>query len=102
MKVYLKLQDGRIKDSKIQVLGCPGAVASAMAAMALIRGKTVREVKEIKDRDIFLMLGEIPDEKQHCIRLTNKTIQKAIKEYIENNPDAECAGPGSCCGTSRS
>ena len=34
MKVYLKVEDGRIKDAKIQVLGCPGAVASAMAAMA--------------------------------------------------------------------
>ena len=81
MKLYLKLEDGRIKDAKIQVLGCPGAIASAMAAMELIRGKKIEEVMEIKDRDIFRMLEEIPDQKQHCIRLTNKTIQKAIEEY---------------------
>jgi len=81
MKLYLKLEDGRIKDAKIQVLGCPGAIASAMAAMELIRGKTIEEVMEIKDRDIFRMLEEIPDQKQHCIRLTNKTIQKALEEY---------------------
>ena len=36
MKLYLKLEEGKIKDAKIQVLGCPGAVASAMAAMELI------------------------------------------------------------------
>jgi len=85
MKIYLKLEDGRIKDAKIQVLGCPGAIASAMAAMELVRGKTIEEAMEIKDRDIFRMLEEIPDQKQHCIRLTIKTIQKAIEEYRFKN-----------------
>jgi nitrogen fixation NifU-like protein len=85
MRIYLKLEDGRITDAKIQVLGCPGAIASAMAAMELIRGKTIEEVMEIKDRDIFRMLEEIPDQKQHCIRLTNKTIKKAIEEYKYKN-----------------
>lgn len=81
MKIYLKMEKGRIKDAKIQVLGCPGAVASAMAAMEMIRGKTLKEVRDLKDRDIFRILEDVPNEKQHCIRLTNKTIQKAIEEY---------------------
>jgi nitrogen fixation protein NifU and related proteins len=85
MRIYLKVEDRRIKDAKIQVLGCPGAVASAMAAMELIRGKTLEEAMAITDRDIFCMLEEIPDQKQHCIRLTNKTIQKAIQEYQYEN-----------------
>jgi nitrogen fixation NifU-like protein len=85
MKVYLKVEDGRIKDAKIQVLGCPGAVASAMAAMDFIKGKTLEEATSLKDRDIFRMLEDIPDQKTHCIRLTNKTIQKAIEEYMSNN-----------------
>ena len=87
MKIYLKLEDGRIKDAKIQVLGCPGAVASAMAAMDLIRGKTLEEAMALTDRDIFRTLEDIPDQKQHCIRLTNKTIKKAIEEYIGANGD---------------
>jgi len=85
MKIYLKVEEGRIKDAKIQVLGCPGAVASAMAAIDIIKGKTLDEVQGLKDRDIFFMLEDIPDQKTHCIRLTNKTIQKAIKEYRSNN-----------------
>ncbi len=85
MKIYLKIEDGRIKDAKIQVLGCPGAVASAMAAMDLIRGKTLDEAKRLQDADIFRVLEEIPDQKQHCIRLTNKTLQKAIEEYQSGN-----------------
>ena len=92
MKIYLRLKDGRIKDAKIQVLGCPGAVASAMAAMDLVRGKTIEDAAAIKDRDIFRMLEEIPDQKQHCIRLTIKTLKKAIEEYQckkENHPKGE-------------
>lgn len=85
MKIYLKVEEEIIKDVKIQVVGCPGAVASAMAAMDMIRGKTLDEAMALKDRDIFRELEEIPDQKQHCIRLTNKTIQKAIEEYISNN-----------------
>ena len=86
MKIYLKLDDGnKIKDAKIQVMGCPGAVASAMATMDLIRGKTIEDAMAIKDRDIFRILEEIPDQKQHCIRLTVKTLQKAIEEYKSKN-----------------
>lgn len=81
MKIYLNLEEGRIKDAKIQVLGCPGAIASAMAAMDLINGKTIEDAIAIKDRDIFRMLEEIPEQKQHCIRLAIKTLQKAIEEY---------------------
>ena len=92
MKIYLKLEDERIKDAKIQVLGCPGAIASAMAAMDLIKGKTIEDAIAIKDRDIFRMLEEIPGQKQHCIRLTIKTLQKAIEEHRlrnENNLQGE-------------
>ena len=85
MKIFLKMENDRIKDAKIQVIGCPGAVASAMAAMDMIKGKTLDEVRGLKDRDIFRMLEEIPDQKQHCIRLTNKTIQKAVEEYMSDN-----------------
>lgn len=85
MKIYLKIEDNRIKDAKIQVLGCPGAIASAMAAMDLIRGRTLDEAKALKDGDIYRELEDVPDQKNHCIMLTNNTIHKAIHEYVSNN-----------------
>jgi nitrogen fixation NifU-like protein len=85
MKIYLKIEDDRIKDAKMRVLGCAGAVASAMAAMELIKNKTIDSALAIKDRDIYNLLEEIPDQKQDCIRLTIKILQKAIEEYKSNN-----------------
>ena len=45
---------------------------------------TLEEAMQIQDRDIFRMLEDLPDQKQHCIRLTIKTLQKAIDEYKNN------------------
>ncbi len=80
MKVYLKMDGEIIKDAKIQVLGCPGAIASAMVAMEMIKGMTIEEARKITDRDIFRRLIEIPDQKQHCIRLSVKTMNQAFDE----------------------
>ncbi|MBI9090936.1 MAG: iron-sulfur cluster assembly scaffold protein [Desulfobacterium sp.] len=80
MKVYLKMDGEIIEDAKIQVLGCPGAIASAMVAMEMIKGMTIEEARKITDRDIFRRLIEIPDQKQHCIRLSVKTMNQAFDE----------------------
>lgn len=93
MKIFLKIEDDRIQDSRIQVLGCPGAVASAMATMEMIKGLTLKEAADLKDRDVFRLLEDLPDQKQHCIRLAVKTLQKALEEYTQNNgqaPGKEC------------
>jgi len=92
MKVFIKVDSGRIKDAKVQVLGCPGAVASAMVVMELAKGKTIEEAFTIKDRDIYRILEEIPDKKQHCIRLSVKSLQKALDEYNRSNGDNSQGG----------
>ena len=81
MRCYLKIQDQCIEDAKYEVLGCPGAVSAAMALADLVRGKTLGEALQVKDGEVFKELIDIPDQKQHCIRLAVKTLQKAINEY---------------------
>jgi nitrogen fixation NifU-like protein len=92
MKVFIKMDNGRIRDAKVQVLGCPGAVASAMVVMELAKGKTVEEAFTIKDRDVYRILEEIPDKKQHCIRLSVKSLQKALDKYNRSNGDNHQGG----------
>jgi nitrogen fixation NifU-like protein len=81
MRCYLKIDGGCIRDAKYEVLGCPGAIAAAMALADLVNGKTLDEALTVKDRDVFRELVQIPDQKQHCIRLAVKTLEKAIREY---------------------
>lgn len=85
MRCYLKIDKGRIEEAKYEVLGCPGAISAAMALADLVKGKTLNEALKVNDRDVCRALVEIPDQKQHCIRLAVKTMEKAIKEYQGGN-----------------
>jgi len=81
MKVCLKINQNIIKDIRYQVLGCPGAVASAMAAAELVKGKRLEDARAVNDNDIFNLLEDIPDKKHHCIQLAVKTLHKTLDEY---------------------
>ena len=43
MKVYLKVNDNRINDVRYEITGCAGAISAAMAAVDLVKGKTIDE-----------------------------------------------------------
>jgi nitrogen fixation NifU-like protein len=85
MKCYLKVDQGTIAETRFQVLGCPGAISAAMALADLVKGKDFKKALEVKDGDVFRALVQIPDQKQHCIRLAVKTLEKAIEEF-KNKP----------------
>ncbi len=84
MSICLKVQNGVIQDARYQVLGCPGAIASAMAVVDLIKGKKLVDARTLNDGDVFRALQEIPVQKHHCIQLAVKTFQKALDEYTQN------------------
>jgi len=83
MRIWLKIKDGVIQDARYQVIGCPGAVAAAMALVDLIRGKKIKDARKLNDGDVFRLLENLPDQKNHCIELAVKTFQKALNDYTQ-------------------
>jgi len=81
MKIFLMVDRDIIKDIKYQVLGCPGAVASAMVAADLAKGRSLEYAGTISDNDIFNTLTDMPDKKHHCIQLAVKTLHKALEAW---------------------
>jgi nitrogen fixation NifU-like protein len=81
MKVYLKVDNNTINDARYEITGCAGAIAAAMAAVDLVKGKTVDEALKINDGDVFKVLKNIPEKKHHCIQLAVKTMHEGILEY---------------------
>jgi nitrogen fixation NifU-like protein len=81
MKISLSIEGDRIDDARIQVLGCPGAVASACALVNIAKGKTLDEAARIDLDELYRELEKLPDKKVHCARLAIKTLHKALKEY---------------------
>jgi nitrogen fixation NifU-like protein len=85
MSISLTFEGDAINDARIQVLGCPGAVASGCAVVNLARGKTLEEAGQIDLDTLYRELEKLPDQKVHCARLAIKTLQKALKEYVTKN-----------------
>jgi nitrogen fixation NifU-like protein len=83
MSICLKMENGVIQDARYEVLGCPGAIASAMAVVDLIKGKEIWDARTLNDGDVFRALEHIPAKKHHCIQLAVKTLQKALDDYTE-------------------
>lgn len=85
MSICLKVENGVIQDARYQVLGCPGAIASAMAVVDLVKGKKLADARGLNDGDVFRALEELPVQKHHCIQLAVKTFQKALDEYTQQS-----------------
>ncbi len=85
MTVFLKVTERRIEDVKYQILGCAGSISAAMAAVDLVKGKTLEDALRINDGDVFNTLEAIPAKKHHCIQLSVKALQKAIRAYQQSS-----------------
>ena len=82
MKIYLKIDENNIiNDVRYEITGCAGAISAAMAAVELVKGKTIDDALILTDGDVFTVLENIPEKKHHCIQLAVKTLHKGIKEY---------------------
>ena len=80
MRLQLKLDGDLIKDVKFKTYGCGSAIASSTLFVDMLKGKTVEEAKQIKDKDIATAL-ELPPIKLHCSVLAEASIRKAIEEW---------------------
>ena len=81
MKLQLKLDENEvIVDVKFKTYGCGSAIASSSLFVDLLKGKTIAEAKQIKDKEIAEIL-ELPPIKLHCSVLAEDSIRKAIEDW---------------------
>lgn len=83
LRVYIKVENDRLKDIKFELLGCPAAIATSSILTEMAMGKTLEEALQITDKDIVESLGELPDPKIHCSNLGAEALHKAIRDYWE-------------------
>ena len=81
MRLQIQVNDdGKISDCKFKTYGCGSAIASSQQMIEMLKGKTIEEAKNIKDREIADVL-ELPPIKIHCSVLAEDSIKKAIADY---------------------
>ena len=82
MKLQIKVEDDVITDAKFKTYGCGSAIASSSLLTEWVKGRTLDEVKDIKNTDIVEELN-LPPVKIHCSVLAESAIKSAIKDYMD-------------------
>ena len=81
MKMYLKIEDGIIRDVKFETFGCGSAIASSSMATELIKGKPVSEAMKLTNKAVAEALDGLPAYKMHCSVLAEEAIQAALEDW---------------------
>ena len=84
MKLDLKVNPDTdvIEDVKFKTYGCGSAIASSTMFVEMLKGITMKQALEIKDKDIAAAL-ELPPIKLHCSVLAEDSIKRAIEDWDE-------------------
>jgi nitrogen fixation NifU-like protein len=85
MKLQIRVEDDVITDAKFKTYGCGSAIASSSLLTEWVKGKTTKEVQEIKNTDIVEALS-LPPVKIHCSVLAEDSIKAALRDYREKQP----------------
>ena len=89
MKLDIKMNGDLIEDVNFKTYGCGSAIASSTLFVDMLKGRTIQQAKEIKDKDIAEAL-ELPPIKLHCSVLAEASIKKAIEDW-ENKKNIKSA-----------
>ena len=93
MKLDLKLNnDDVITDVKFKTYGCGSAIASSSLFVDMLKGRTITEAREIKDKEIAAIL-ELPPIKLHCSVLAEAAIKQAIVDWDDKSMRRHNGGP---------
>ncbi len=81
MKIFIRVEDGRIRDIKFQTFGCAAAVATSSMVTELAKGRTIDQALEISRDDVAQELDGLPRVKMHCSNLAADGLRAAIEDY---------------------
>ncbi len=87
MKIWVRVEDEKIKDCKWQTFGCASAIASTSMLSVMVTendGMKVDDALNIKPQEIVKRLNGLPNRKFHCSVLGDKALRAAINDYFKN------------------
>jgi nitrogen fixation NifU-like protein len=85
MEMYIKVENGIIKDIKFKTFGCGSAIATSSMVTELAKGKHVDEAIKITRNDVANELDGLPPQKMHCSNLAADALRAAIEDYKKKN-----------------
>ena len=89
MRLQIKVDgDGVIEDAKFKTYGCGSAIASSSLLTEWVKGRSLEDATQIRNKDIADELG-LPPVKIHCSVLAEDAIKAAIADVRKKQGRAE-------------
>ena len=85
MRLYLKIEEGRVRDAKFRTFGCGAAIASSSMLTEMIKGKTVDEARAITNLQVAEALDGLPAVKIHCSVMAEQAVKSALDDYAKKH-----------------
>jgi len=86
MRLYLKIDEGKVVDAKFRTFGCGAAIASSSMLTEMIKGKTVEEARAISNQHVADALDGLPAVKIHCSVMAEQAVKSALDDYAKKHP----------------
>ena len=79
MRLYLKVENGRVVAARFQTFGCSVAIAASSMLTVLLQGKTLAEAAALSNADVVAALGGLPAPKAACSVLAEEALHSALR-----------------------
>jgi nitrogen fixation NifU-like protein len=81
MRLYLKIDGGKVVDAKFRTFGCGAAIASSSMLTEMIKGRTIEEARAISNQHVADALDGLPAVKIHCSVMAEQAVKSALDDY---------------------
>ena len=82
LTIYLKLEGGKVKDVKFEGSGCVISMGTASILTDNVKGKTLKELEQMKKEDVLDLIGIDPGPvRLHCATLSLRAIKIGVLEH---------------------
>lgn len=85
MRLYLKIDGGKVVDAKFRTFGCGAAIASSSMLTEMIKGKSVDEARAITNQHVADALDGLPAVKIHCSVMAEQAVKSALDDYVKKH-----------------
>lgn len=79
VRLELKVTEGKVADVRFDGQGCAISQASASLLTELIRGRTLEELRNMKDEELLSALGGVIQTRLKCALLPLQALRKALR-----------------------
>jgi nitrogen fixation NifU-like protein len=80
-RIYLRVTDERVAETRFQTYGCGPSIAAASLLTELVQGLRVDELDRVTPETVEQALGGLPEDRRHAARLAVDALRGAVAHY---------------------